>query len=143
MCTVQYHFEWTYMMKGLWRTTFCTNFYILHQTNIQFTTFFCYNTLKTLFHFWFWWYFSFIEVMLLKTLDSAWTEQAHISSNLSFIELDFEHMMSSRKMNFLGLDTSLPICGTKISSIWSFIEFQFLKNTNHRTWNSSDLKFEL
>ena len=56
-------------------------------------------------------------------------ERAHISSNSSFIELEnveFEHMTSSRKMNFsslsLNLETNLPSFGSNFSSVSSLIE---------------------
>ena len=77
-------------------------------------------------------------------------ERAHISSNLSFIELvnsEFEQISSSWNINFSSLsmilETSLPSLGSNISSISRFIEFEFLKMTSHRTQISSSLKFEL
>ena len=76
-------------------------------------------------------------------------ERAHISSNLSFIELvnsEFEQISSSWNINFSSLsmilETSLPSLGSNISSISRFIEFEFLKKTSHRTQISSSLKFE-
>ena len=77
-------------------------------------------------------------------------ERAHISSNLSFIELvnsEFEQISSSWNINFSSLsmilETSLPNLGSNISSVSRFIEFEFLKMTSHRTQISSSLKFEL
>ena len=76
-------------------------------------------------------------------------ERAHISSNLSFIELvnsEFEQISSSWNINFSSLsmilETSLPSLGSNISSISRFIEFKFLKMTTPRTQISSSLKFE-
>ena len=76
-------------------------------------------------------------------------ERAHISSNLSFIELvnsEFEQISSSWNINFSSLsmilETSLPSLGSNISSISRFIEFEFLKMTRHRTRISSSSKFE-
>ena len=66
-------------------------------------------------------------------------ERAHFSSNSSFIELqnfEFEHIASSCFFNFSSLSSSLvtsfPSFGPNISSISSFIEFEFALNTNHR-----------
>ena len=76
-------------------------------------------------------------------------ERANIASNSGFIEIEkfeFEYISNSRKMDCsslsLNLKTSLLSFGLNTSSISSFIEFEFLKNTNHRTQISSNLKLK-
>ena len=73
-------------------------------------------------------------------------DRAHISSNSSYIKLEnfeFEDISSSRKLNFsssnLRLETSF---GSYILSLSSFIEFEFLKDTNHQTMISLSLKLK-
>ena len=68
-------------------------------------------------------------------------ERAHFSLNSSFIEL--QHILSSSATHFcflcLSFETSFPSFG---SSTLSFIEFEFVLNTNcwARVWSS--MKFE-
>ena len=76
-------------------------------------------------------------------------ERAHFSSNSSFVKLQnfkFKHIASSSFFHFsslrLSLEMSFPSFGPNISSISSFIEFEFALNTNHRARVWSSLKIE-
>ena len=75
-------------------------------------------------------------------------ERAHISSNSNFIELDnveFEHMSSSKKMNFsnlsLTLQTSLPSFLLGYSKYFKF--YQVWVSTKYKPSNLNFVKFEL
>ena len=76
-------------------------------------------------------------------------QNRNFDESSSFIELEkfqLEYILSSRKMIFsslsLSLETSLLNFGGTIPSISCFIEFEFLKNTIHRTRISSSFKYE-
>ena len=74
-------------------------------------------------------------------------EWAHSSSNSSLVEpenFEFDHIKSTRNMNFLSLSlslkTSLPSCPLNISSILSFMFFQV--SQNYKPSNSNFIEFE-
>ena len=88
----------------------------------------------------------FVKLILIAGLKLVF-ERTHISSNLSFIELEnfkFEHISSSKKMNFWSLSSSLKTSLLRFESILEYFKFyDVIVSQNYQPLNSNFIKFEI